>query len=208
MREWLATVSIEYVIATAAVLLIVRLILGRYKSHTAIVTAEFVESAVIAIVLVYLVIRPFVVQVFYIPTGSMLPTLGIGDEIVVNDFIYRFREPQYGEIMVFRSPREANSDGIERNFIKRVVGRPGDTIEIKDGAVYRNDKRLNEPYLDGLYIEYEMDPVKIPQGKLFMMGDNRNNSKDSHMWGPLDRSRVIGKAMVRFWPINRLGLLH
>lgn len=218
IRECVANIRIEYIIGIVVVLFIARLILGKYKTPAAKSATELVESALIAIVLVFLVIRPFIVQAFYIPSGSMLPTLELQDQILVNKFIYRFHEPQRGDIIVFKSPPEANDDRIQRDFIKRLVGVPGDVIEVRKvgldengepySAVFRNGERLKEPYLMEQKIDYERPPEKIPEGMLFVMGDNRNYSKDSHVWGDLDRHRVIGKAMVRFWPLNRMGLVR
>jgi len=207
ITEWLANISIWYILGAVAVLLTARLILGKYKTSAAKSAAEIVESALIAIVLVFLIIRPFIVQAFFIPSGSMRPTLLEHDHILVNKFVYRFREPIYGEIVVFKAPPGASNDGQEKDFIKRLIGKPGDVIEVKDSAVYRNGKRLREPYIKEPPA-YEMAPTKVPRGKLFVMGDNRNDSNDSHKWGPLDEKRVIGKAMVRFWPWNRVGLVH
>lgn len=206
MTEWLANISIEYVIAAIFVLFIGRLMLAKYKSPVAKSAAEVVESALMAIALVFLLIRPFIVQAFFIPSGSMLPTLEVHDHILVDKFTYRFREPGYGEIIVFRAPTEASADGEERDFIKRLVGLPGDVIRVNNGVVYRNGKRLQELYLMDPQIDYEMETIKVPEGKLFVMGDNRNNSNDSHKWGPLERSRVLGRAMVIFWPPGRVGL--
>lgn len=215
MREWLANISIWYILIAVAVLFVARLVLIRSKAPTAKSAAEVVESALIAIVLVFLVIRPFVVQAFWIPSGSMLPTLQINDQILVNKFIYRFHEPDHGDIIVFKSPPGISPDGKEKDFIKRLMGKPGDVIKVEEGAAYRKEKgskefkRLKEPYLmdpDGIY--YQMDPVTVPDGMYFVMGDNRNDSNDSHAWGPLDKNRVIGKAMVRFWPLTRMGVVH
>ena len=208
MTEWLANVSIGYIIAAIVMLLIARLIIGRYKTPLARSMAEVVESALMAIALVFLFIRPFVVQAFFIPSPSMYPTLREGDHILVNKFIYRFREPRVGEIIVFKAPPAATDDHTEKDFIKRLIGLPGDVIEVKKGALYRNGKRMNEPYLNDNEIGYTMEPTKVPEGKLFVFGDNRNDSRDSHMWGALERKRVIGKAMVRFWPPARFGTLH
>jgi signal peptidase I len=208
MTEWLANVSIGYVIAAIVMLFVARLVLGRYKTPFAKSMAEVVESALMAIALVFLFIRPFVIQAFFIPSPSMCPTLLEGDHILVNKFIYRFREPRIGEIIVFRAPKEASDDGMEKDFIKRLVGLPGDVIEVKEGALYRNDKRVTEPYILEQEIAYSMRPTEVPSGKLFVLGDNRNDSRDSHWWGPLDRKRVLGKAIVRFWPIRRFGSLH
>lgn len=206
--EWLANIKIQYVIAAVVILFAARMVLGKYKSRAAKSAAETVESALIAIVLVFLIIKPFIVQAFYIPSTSMLPTLRKQDHILVNKFIYRFREPRYGDIIVFKCPPEASTDGEEKDFIKRLVGRSDDVLEVKAGSLYRNGSRVKEPYLNELQIDYEMEPLKVPEGMLFVMGDNRNCSNDSHAWGPLNRDRVLGKATVTFWPLHRMGVVH
>ncbi|MCL6519770.1 MAG: signal peptidase I [Armatimonadetes bacterium] len=203
--EWLANLKIEYVIIISVVLLILRLWLGRYKNVTAKSAAEIVESVLIAIVLVFLIIRPFIIQAFFIPSGSMEPTLLVHDHILVNKFIYRFKEPQRGDIIVFKAPENATTDGVERDYIKRLIGLPGDVIEVRNGILYRNGKPVREPYIKEP-MDYEMPPFKVPKGMLFVMGDNRNDSNDSHRWGPLDRNRVLGKALVIFWPPSRIGI--
>jgi signal peptidase I len=294
-----------------------------------------VESALIAIVLVFLVIRPFVVQAFYIPSGSMRLTLLEQDRILVNKFIFRIRTPQQGEIVVFRAPPRASPD--EKDFIKRVIGLPGDRVEVnpdtvtidgrpaiqlinadaadayssfrqerphglvveknsepekrqnqlllstpdgqvpviasatgnvtytgesvrvdgleravlpsvnlareahqfsdwggdpsvegtivmngeepilvvlkgshldvRPGHVLVNGQTLKEPYI-AQAPRYEMSPYTVPPGNLFVMGDNRNDSNDSHAWGPLELDRVVGKAMFIFWPPTRIGLVR
>ena len=207
MTEWLANVSTGYVIAAIAILLVARLILERYKSPIGKSMAEVVESAMIAIALVFLLIRPFVVQAFFIPSPSMSPTLMEGDHILVNKLIYRFREPRAGEIIVFRAPPEASNDGVEKDFIKRLVAVPGDVIEVRDGQLYRNDVPASEPYLEEK-MGYSLKPTRIAEGRLYVLGDNRNDSRDSHWWGQLERKRVIGKAMFRFWPPRRFGSIR
>lgn len=207
MTEWLANVSTGYVIAAIAILLVARLILERYKSPIGKSMAEVVESAMIAIALVFLLIRPFVVQAFFIPSPSMSPTLMEGDHILVNKLIYRFREPKAGEIIVFRAPPEASNDGVEKDFIKRLVAVPGDVIEVRDGQLYRNDVPASEPYLEEK-MGYSLKPTRIAEGRLYVLGDNRNDSRDSHWWGQLERKRVIGKAMFRFWPPRRFGSIR
>ena len=207
MTDWLANISLGYVIAAIIVLFVARLIFGRFEGTAAKSAAEISESALIAIVLVFLIIRPFIMQAFYIPSGSMRPTLLERDHILVNKFVYRLHEPRRGDVIVFKSPPGASLDGQERDFIKRLIGVPGDVIEVKDEAVYRNHHRLNEPYILQTP-DYDMPPLKVPPGELFVMGDNRRNSNDSHAWGPLDRKRVIGEAMFRFWPLNRFGLIE
>lgn len=207
--EWLANIGIEYILLASAVLLVARILLGKLNTPIAKSAAETVESFLIAVLLVFLVIRPFVVQAFFIPSGSMLPNLEIQDHILVNKFIYRFQEPRYGDIVVFKSPPSASPDRQEKDYIKRLIGKPGDVIKIYGGSVYRNGEQLEEDYLfEPGEIDYVFGPYKIPSGNLFMMGDNRNDSNDSHVWGPLDRKRIIGKAWVKFWPINRVGMIR
>lgn len=208
MTEWLANISTGYVIAAIAILLIARLVLGKYKSPAAKSMAEVVESAVIAIALVFLCIRPFVIQAFFIPSPSMSPTLIEGDHILVNKLVYRFREPKVGEIIVFKAPSEASNDGVEKDFIKRLVAVPGDVIEVRDGLLYRNDVPVSEPYLLDPQMGYSLKPTLVTEGRLYVLGDNRNDSRDSHWWGQLERKRVIGKAMFRFWPPKRFGSIQ
>lgn len=218
--DWLANIRLWQVVVIAAVLFAVRTYLKRYKSQRAKSATETVDSALIAVVLVFLVIRPFLIQTFFIPSGSMLPTLEVGDRLLVSKIDYRFGHPKRGDIIVFKAPPEASPD--PKDFIKRLVGVQGDVLEVKDGSLYRNGKRLNEPYLNEQEIWYErpnepgnpvivnggMLPFRVPKGMFFVMGDNRNSSHDSHAWGPLDQNRVIGKAMLRFWPPKRIGMIH
>ncbi len=207
--EWLANIRIEYILLASAVLFIARVLLGKLETPFAKSAAETVESFLIAVLLVFLVIRPFVVQAFFIPSGSMLPNLEIQDHILVNKFVYRFEEPQYGDVVVFKSPPAASPDRQEKDYIKRLMGKPGDEIKIYGGYVYRNGKKLEESYLfQPGEIDYVFGPYKVPPGQLFMMGDNRNDSNDSHVWGSLDRNRVVGKAWVKFWPLNRAGMIR
>ncbi|MDH7570617.1 MAG: signal peptidase I [Armatimonadota bacterium] len=166
---------------------------------------EFVDSGLIALVLVFLVLRPFVVQAFYIPSGSMRPTLLENDKILVSKFTYRFRRPSRGDVIVFKAPPQA--DPTEKDFIKRVVGLPGDVIEVQDGIVYLNGEAQSEPYV-AEPPAYTMPPVLVEPGKVFVMGDNRNDSNDSHAWGQLDERRIRGKALLIFWPPARIGLIR
>lgn len=173
---------------------------------------EYVEAIVIAIVLAFL-IRKFVIQAYKIPSGSMLETLQIGDHILVNKFIYRFTEPKRGDIIVFKYPGDK-----KRDFIKRLVGLPGETLEIKDKKVYINGSPLNESYAvykDKMsifnknhpafyYDPYarhrdNYGPITISENRYFMMGDNRDFSQDSRYWGLLDRDLIEGKALLIYW---------
>lgn len=312
VTEWLANLSYTAVCIVIVVLIGVRYVLLKYKAPWAKSLAETAESLAIAMGLVFLIIRPFFVQAFYIPSPSMEPTLlghkeptPIHDHILVNKTVYRLRDPRHGDIVVFKAPPEAlamsgtlsPAENAQADYIKRVVGVPGDEIEVKagyitvNGRVYnhrdlhralsseganpenmdvkikndgiyidgveiseeklasdlgddkakieahpgyviRNGKRLNEPYIaEDPEWDYPdpSDPItgsalekavargklkllgsgdnlriKLMPGELLMMGDNRNNSSDSRFWGPLDRDRVIGRAMFIFWPLNRI----
>ncbi|MBI5167059.1 MAG: signal peptidase I [candidate division NC10 bacterium] len=163
---------------------------------------EYAEAFVIAVVLA-LVIRTFVVQAFKIPSGSMLPTLQVGDHILVNKFIYKFTRPERGEIVVFKFPQDEG-----RDFIKRVIGLPGETVEVRQKRVYINGRLLEEPYAihqDSAVYDNphsprdNYEPILVPEGSLFMMGDNHDHSMDSRFWGFLDQKKVKGKAFIIYW---------
>jgi signal peptidase I len=157
---------------------------------------EYAEALIIAIVLA-MVIRTFVVQAFKIPSGSMLQTLQVGDHILVNKFLYRFTSPARGDIIVFKFPQDET-----RDFIKRVVGLPGDTVELRGKLLSINGQPVEEPYASYDSPNPFRDafgPVTVPPGHLFMMGDNRDSSQDSRAWGFLDRDKVRGKAFVIYW---------
>jgi signal peptidase I len=164
---------------------------------------EYAEALIIAVLLA-LVIRTFVVQAFKIPSGSMLPTLQIGDHILVNKFLYYFTPIKRGDIIVFKFPQDES-----RDFIKRVIGLPGETLEIRGRQVLINGNPLSEPYAvfadgplgRGLEREH-VGPVVIPPGHLFMMGDNRDRSMDSRVWGLLDVHKVKGKAFLVYFSIR------
>ncbi|MGI5921796.1 MAG: signal peptidase I [Syntrophomonadaceae bacterium] len=159
---------------------------------------EMVSIVVIAFILA-MILRTFIIEGRIIPSGSMLPTLQLQDRVMVNKFIYYFKEPQRGDIAVFDPPEVLNS---KDQFIKRVIGLPGETVEVKEGKVYINGKALVEPYVTEAP-NYEFGPVVVPEGCLFMLGDNRNRSFDSHLWNAwLTRDRVIGKAFIIYWPIK------
>ena len=164
---------------------------------------EYAEALIIAVLLA-LVIRTFVVQAFKIPSGSMLPTLQIGDHILVNKFLYYFTPIKRDDVIVFKFPQDES-----RDFIKRVIGLPGETLEIRGRQVFINGTPLSEPYAvfaDGpLGRGLERDhlgPLVIPPNHLFMMGDNRDRSMDSRVWGLLDVRKVKGKAFIVYFSIR------
>jgi signal peptidase I len=184
--------------------------LGKNKS----VFREYFEAICVAILLA-LFIRTFVVQAFKIPSGSMLPTLLIGDHLLVNKFIYGIRvpftgkvvipikSPERGDVVVFRFPKDRSID-----YIKRVVGTPGDKVEIKDKKVFINGKPIIESHAHfstSAVLEADENtrdnfgPIVVPEQHIFVMGDNRDNSYDSRFWGFVDQKDVLGKAFILYW---------
>jgi signal peptidase I len=221
--------------------------LGDHKSASAsppmnVVLKEYLDAFIVA-GLVALFLITFVVRTFFIPSGSMEPTLQIHDVLLVNEFEYRVSKPHDGDIVVFPPPIETTND-----FIKRLMGSPGETFRIHAGVVYRNGVALAEPYTAekpnyelevknyGIYVDgTPLDPSQanvppksqwtspdtIPPNCYFMMGDNRNNSEDSHIWGFAQargnfatgqeaghKAGFTGHAFLLFWPPNRIGILH
>src|SRR5919199_31216 len=164
---------------------------------------EFLIIVIVAFALVFGFVRPFVLEAFYIPSESMVPTLEIGDRVFVNKFIYRFHEPERSDIVVFRS-----AEGGEEDLIKRVVGVPGDQVEVRDGVLFVNGQRQEEPYVNPEFPDdSSYGPATVPQGKVFVMGDNRSNSRDSRFFGPVPLDNVEGEAFVIFWPPSHIRLL-
>ncbi|MDV3002105.1 MAG: Signal peptidase I T [Chroococcopsis gigantea SAG 12.99] len=152
-------------------------------------------------------IRTFVAEARYIPSSSMEPTLQINDRLIIEKVGYHFRDPQRGDIVVFNPTKALREKNFKDAFIKRVIGLPGDTIKVHNGIVYANAQPLKENYI-AQKPDYEFGPVTVPAGQYLVLGDNRNNSYDSHYWGFVPRENLIGRAAVRFWPFNRLGGLE
>ncbi|MGF1482665.1 MAG: signal peptidase I [Cyanophyceae cyanobacterium] len=164
---------------------------------------ELIKTVVMAGALA-LGIRTFVAEARYIPSGSMEPTLEINDRLIIEKITYRLRNPERGDVVVF-SPTEAlQQQNFRDAFIKRVIGLPGEEIEVKGGRVFVNGQALREKYI-AEEPEYDYGPVVVPDDQYLVLGDNRNNSYDSHYWGFVPRDNLIGRAAVRFWPPNRLG---
>jgi signal peptidase I len=197
----------------------------------------FAELPVLVLVafLLALLLKTFLVQAFYIPSSSMEPTLLIGDRVLVNKVVYELRDPRRGEVVVFTQDRGAPNvppdpnpvrrflrslaAGLglaqpgEKDFIKRVIGLPGDEIEVRDGVVHINGTPLPEaPVAEGGYLSARdltpFGPFQVPEGHYFMMGDNRPNSADSRsILGPIPRDQIIGRAFVVIWPLARVKTL-
>ncbi|MEF2232084.1 MAG: signal peptidase I [Pseudodesulfovibrio sp.] len=178
---------------------------------------DTIEAIVVALLLAF-VIRAFIVQAFKIPSGSMLETLQIGDHLLVSKFSYDVRlpsdiwldttdgkvlykagDPERGDIVVFKFPEDEDKD-----FIKRVIGLPGETVEVRDKVVYIDGRPLDEPYVfhtnaDMMPVRDNFGPFVVPGGQYFMMGDNREGSYDSRWWGPVRREKIVGKALIIYW---------
>jgi signal peptidase I len=159
----------------------------------------------IALILAFL-IRVFIAEPRYIPSDSMLPTLLTGDRLVVEKVSYKFQPPSRGDILVFQPPTKLQILGYDKNqaFIKRAIALPGETLAVQDGMVYINNRPLVENYI-AEPPAYNLQPISVPEGNLFVMGDNRNNSNDSHVWGFLPIDNIIGRAIFRFFPFDRIG---
>ncbi len=183
------------------------------------VIREWIESIIVALILA-MIIRTFVVQAFKIPTGSMRTTLKEGDLILVNKFIYGAKVPftdlrlpplsalKRGDVIVFIYPEDAKKD-----FIKRLIGFPGETLEIKNGTIYINDKPLmnalfNQRYYynRGAWAE-EGHKITVPQDNYFVLGDNSASSKDSRYWGFVPKKNILGRAILIYWPPSRIRMI-
>ena len=183
------------------------------------VALEWIALIAVALAIAF-VIKSFLFQAFYIPSESMKPTLNVGDRVLVNKLSYDFHDLNRGDIVVFEAPPLAQSGGIE-DLVKRVIGLPGETVAADaDGTVLVNGRRLSEPYLPkgvasrftdvppGCGVPADGQPgCVVPKGKAFMMGDNREASKDSRVFGPIDQDTIVGRVFVRMWPLDNLGFL-
>jgi signal peptidase I len=195
----------------------------RHAAHKEARDQERVRSAVewvaviVGALVVALVVKTFLFQAFYIPSASMEPTLEKGDRVLVNKLSYDLHDVRRGDVVVFELPADkVGVDGI-KDLIKRVIGLPGDTIETREGVVYVNDRRLEEPYLqDGMRTgdpangnNPEIQRQVVPDGTVFVMGDNRSNSHDSRYSdrGPIPIDTIVGRAFVLVWPPAKMGTL-
>lgn len=182
---------------------------------------EWIESLIVALILA-LFIRQFIIQAFKIPTGSMRATLVEGDRILVNKFIYGakipftdlrlpdLREPKRGDVIVFIYPQDPKKD-----FIKRLIALPGETVEIKSGGIYINEVYNKEPLISNRYYYNRPESaygrqgqaIKVAEDSYYVLGDNSSSSQDSRYWGFVPKKNVLGKAMLIYWPINRMRLI-
>lgn len=189
---------------------------GSGRSRSAVIAIAVLEWVVViaGALAVAMVMKIFLFQVFWIPSGSMEHTLDVGDRVIVNKLSYRLHDINRGDIVVFERPEDHNED--IKDLIKRVIALPGEEVSFDDGAVYIDGERLDEPYLatgtesighsygDGCKPEA---PCEVPDGDIWVMGDNRANSQDSTYFGPIAADDVVGRAFFRIWPLDRIGFL-
>lgn len=176
---------------------------------------------IVGALIVAVLVKSFLIQVFWIPSGSMEETLQIGDRVIVNKLAYRIGEPGRGDVVVFE-PETFESESIvtkvsrnllesvglrtpESDLIKRVIGLPGETVEIKDGEIYINGAPLSEPYLAPGVRMNDFGPERVPDDGYFVMGDNRGSSRDSRVFGAIEGSRIVGRAFSVVWPPDHWG---
>lgn len=278
IQDQLANISPIWVVAIVALFTMVRLALAKSTSSWTRTISETCDTINFVLILAFLLIRPFVAQAFYIPSESMESTLLVRDRLIVNKFQYRFQEPQHKDVVVFEAPPQATGDKTGVDFIKRLIGLPGDTIQVKAPRLMvgaevidphseaanlhdylRNILGLNSDDAVKIFPDYVLvngkdryskeriaekmgragskvtltpgetlvngqvqdepytreDPdydfpsdgstLTLKPGELFVMGDNRNHSADSHYWGTLERRRIVGKAIFVFWPPTRIS---
>lgn len=160
------------------------------------------DLSVAALVCFFLI--AFVAQAFRVQGTSMQPLLGDDERIIVNKLVYRLHSIERGDVVVFWYPRDPSV-----SFIKRVVGLPGETVELRSGTLYVDGRRIEESYIDPAFREFDSSPpVQVPPGHYFVLGDHRSSSNDSRNWGEVPERYIYGKAFFRFWPLDRLGAIH
>jgi len=164
---------------------------------------NFLREAVIIIVLALIIFfaARATIQTFVVVMTSMEPSFHEGQRLVVNKAVYYFGEPERGDVVIFRAP-----SGRQEDFIKRVIGIPGDTVEVKDSAVYVNDVKIDEPYVESPP-NYTVGKRKVPEDNYFVLGDNRNHSNDSHNGWTVPRDNIVGKAWLSTWPPEDWGMV-
>jgi signal peptidase I len=155
--------------------------------------------------IVALVVKTFLIQAFYIPSGSMQPTLTPGDRVLVNKLSYHLHPIHRGDIVVFKRPPSEAADPSIKDLIKRVIGLPGDTLESRADKVYVNGQAIDEPYLAPGTITTNLPVTKVPPNTYFVMGDNRTNSRDSRYILPIAKNLIVGRSFIRVWPLSKLG---
>lgn len=182
-------------------------LLGIKTNQTVDYILEWVDVLAVAALLAWLIMT-FVTVRMSVPTGSMKPTIEPHDSFFVDKVSYYFRKPKIGDIVVFWHHRD---DGTKTRYVKRLVAKGGDTVEIKGGDIYVNDQELTGPKFDRYYWaegDYGVGEIQVPEDKYYLLGDNSSNSFDSRFWGFADSSSFIGEPYIRVWPLSRFGLMN
>ncbi|MCT7955135.1 signal peptidase I [Laspinema sp. D3] len=148
-----------------------------------------------------------VIETRYIPSGAMIPTLQIDDRLIIDKITYKFNAPERGDVIIFSPTQTLQEQNFKDDFIKRLIGLPGETVEVSNGQVKINNQPLEEPYI-AEPPTYQYGPVTIPENNYLVLGDNRNNSYDSHYWGFVPKENIVGKANKIFWPPDRQGAIQ
>jgi signal peptidase I len=175
---------------------------ARKKKRSALGIVIEVLVIIVAAFVIAMLVQAFLVKPFTIHQVSMLPTLEEGDRILINRLTYHFREPRAGDIIVFQSPLNSHED-----LVKRIVAVAGDRVSIEQGVLYVNGEPVEEPYLLERPFAGAFPETEVPPGHVFVLGDNRNNSGDSRLFGPVDEKAIIGTAFLIYWPIGHWGTL-
>ncbi len=191
------------------------------KRSEAVAFLKELPFLIVGALIVAVIVKSFLVQVFWIPSGSMEETLQIGDRVIVNKLAYRIGDPSRGDVVVFEPvtfEQESVVRKVSRNLlesiglrtpqsdlIKRVIGLPGETVEIRDNSIYVDGTPIDEPYLRVDLVMADQGPWSVPEGHYFVMGDNRNSSNDSRVFGAIERDRIVGRAFSVVWPPGRWG---
>jgi signal peptidase I len=164
-----------------------------------------IYEVVVPAIILFLIIHTFFLQAQVVPSPSMHPTIMVHDQFLLNKTAYWFKSPQRFDIIVFKPPAAADFNG---DFVKRIIGLPGETIMVQGGVVYINGKPLKEPFISADRAPIaSFSPFIIPDGEVFTMGDNRNNSRDSRFWGALPIKNIRGQAWWRYWPLSRISMV-
>jgi signal peptidase I len=178
---------------------------GKSKEYSVKRFLRDIVEVVIPAVILYFIISTFFIQTREVPSGSMIPAIEVGERFLLNKTAYWFHEPQRFQIVVLKPTKAA---GIKEDLVKRVIGLPGEKLMVQEGMVWINDRPLKESYITPERAPVnESGPFLIPKGEYFVMGDNRNNSRDSRFWGTVPRKNIEGQAWLRTWPLNRIGIV-
>jgi signal peptidase I len=161
-------------------------------------------AVIVGALIAALIIKTFLFQAFFIPSGSMEDTLQVGDRVLVNKLSYQFGDIERGDIVVFHKPENAGESDVDE-FIKRVIGLEGETLRSMDGVVYIDGRPLDEPYLESGIFTSSLNEITVPEGYIFVMGDSRGSSHDSRFFGPIPTDSIVGEAFVRLWPLGSFG---